>query len=56
VGFDDMYGARPLKRMINELILDEIALQIVEGKVREKDKLTVDFKNNRVVVQKTTIN
>jgi len=56
VGFDDLYGARPLKRMINELILDEIALQIVEEKVHEKDKLTVDFKNNRVSVEKTTIN
>ncbi len=56
VGFDDMYGARPLKRMINELILDEIALMIVEGKVHEKDKLTVDFKNNRVHIEKTTIN
>lgn len=56
VGFDDMYGARPLKRIINELILDEIALQIVEGKIREKDMLTVDFKNNRVQIEKTTIN
>jgi ATP-dependent Clp protease ATP-binding subunit ClpB len=56
VGFDDMYGARPLKRIINELILDEIALQIVEEKIHEKDLLAVDFKNNRVVVEKTTIN
>lgn len=48
VGFDDLYGARPLKRVINELIVDEIALQMVEGKIHEKDHILVDY-NNKVV-------
>lgn len=34
-GFDSVYGARPLKRAIQNLILDELALMIVEGKVPE---------------------
>ena len=33
-GFDPVYGARPLKRAIQNLVLDELALQIVEGKVK----------------------
>lgn len=56
VGFDDMYGARPLKRIINELIVDEVALQIVEGKIKEKDKINVDYKNNKIQVEKQSVN
>jgi ATP-dependent Clp protease ATP-binding subunit ClpB len=56
VGFDDMYGARPLKRIINELIVDEVALQIVEGKIKEKDKIKVDYKNNKIQIEKHSIN
>jgi len=56
VGFDDMYGARPLKRIINELIVDEIALQIVEGKIHEKDVIAVDYKNNKIQIEKKSMN
>jgi len=51
VGFDEIYGARPLKRVINELITDEIALQIVEGKIKPNDKIGVDFKNGKIVIE-----
>jgi len=51
VGFDEVYGARPLKRVINELITDEIALQIVEGKIKPNDKIGVDFKNGKIVIE-----
>jgi ATP-dependent Clp protease ATP-binding subunit ClpB len=47
-GFDTQYGARPLKRLINELIIDEVALEIIEGKIRAGDQVVVDFKNNRI--------
>ncbi|MBI5077261.1 ATP-dependent chaperone ClpB [Candidatus Falkowbacteria bacterium] len=46
-GFDPQFGARPLKRLIQTKILDQLALQIIEGKV--KDKLFVDFKDNAVI-------
>lgn len=51
VGFDEVYGARPLKRVINELITDEIALQIVEGKIKPNDKIGIDFKNGKIVIE-----
>lgn len=47
LGFDEAYGARPLKRVIDEYIMDEIALRIIEDKVRPGDKLTVDYKQNK---------
>lgn len=41
-GFDPVYGARPLKRAIQNVILDELALQIIEGKIKEGDKVMVE--------------
>jgi ATP-dependent Clp protease ATP-binding subunit ClpB len=42
-GFDVTYGARPLKRIIQTLILDELALEIIEGKVKEGDRILIDL-------------
>jgi ATP-dependent Clp protease ATP-binding subunit ClpB len=41
-GYDPVYGARPLKRLIQKKVQDELALFILKGEVREGDKLTVD--------------
>ena len=41
-GYDPSFGARPLKRAIQDLVLDELALRIVEGKVKDGDDVTVD--------------
>ncbi len=50
VGFDEVYGARPLKRMINELIVDEISLQLIESKIKPTDTIKVDFKQGKFTV------
>jgi len=42
-GYDITYGARPLKRIIQNIILDELALEIVEGKIKEGDNVTIDL-------------
>ncbi|MDP2708753.1 MAG: AAA family ATPase [bacterium] len=42
-GYDITYGARPLKRIIQNLILDELALEIIEGKIKEGDKVEIDL-------------
>ena len=42
-GYDPTFGARPLKRVIQNVILDEIALEIIEGKIKEGDKITIDL-------------
>ena len=48
-GFDADLGARPLKRIIQKLILDPLALKIIIGEIKEKDTVDVDFKNNEVL-------
>ncbi len=51
-GFDITYGARPLKRIIQSLILDELAMDIIEGKVKEGDNVTIDLGiKNEVLVK-----
>jgi len=48
-GFDPNLGARPLKRKIQQLILDPLSLKIVSGQIKEKEKIVVDFENNEIV-------
>lgn len=50
-GFDPLYGARPMKRVIQNEILDELALQIIEKKLESGSKVTVDFKNKKIAFQ-----
>lgn len=51
IGFDEAYGARPLKRVINEVIVDELALQIIENKIKPLDHIIVDFKKNKIDIE-----
>jgi ATP-dependent Clp protease ATP-binding subunit ClpB len=41
-GYDRAYGARPLKRAIQKLIQDQLALKILEGEVLHGDHVVVD--------------
>ncbi len=49
-GYDPAYGARPLKRVIQNEILDELALQIIEGKINENSKVKIDFKGGKITI------
>ena len=41
-GLDPVYGARPLKRLIQSEVVDCIARAIIDGTVREGDQVTID--------------
>jgi hypothetical protein len=43
VGFDPIFGARPLKRAIQKLIENPISTLIIEQKAKMGDKIIVDF-------------
>ena len=51
-GYDITYGARPLKRIIQTMILDELALEIIEGKINEGDKVKIDLGEKETVLMK----
>jgi ATP-dependent Clp protease ATP-binding subunit ClpB len=44
-GFDPLYGARPLKRAIQQEIENPVARLVLEGRFGPKDVIPVDFKN-----------
>jgi len=52
VGFDPVFGARPLRRVLEELIVDEIALRILEGKIKAGENIKVDFEKGKIVLSR----
>lgn len=52
-GYDPVFGARPLKRLIQNQIVDELALQIIEGKIKPADKLKIDYQDKKVTILRT---
>ncbi len=52
IGFDPVYGARPLKRVLQKMILNELAKKILDGTFVEGDVVEVDYQNGRVTFTK----
>ena len=50
VGFDPVYGARPLKRAIYEIVEDKLAELILEDSIGEGSSVEFDIKNDEIVV------
>lgn len=50
-GFDPVFGARPLKRIIQTEILDEIALKLIDGSIKEGQKLSVSVDTGHFVIK-----
>jgi ATP-dependent Clp protease ATP-binding subunit ClpB len=53
-GFDPVYGARPLKRAIQQEIENPLAKAILEGRFGAKDTILADVRNGRLVFEKAT--
>ena len=51
VGFDDVYGARPLRRAIQREIEDKFAEEMLDGKVKPNTSVKVDYKENKVYIE-----
>ena len=50
-GFDPQYGARPLRRSIQNLVEDAVAEQMLEGKLRSGGTAHVRLKDGKVVIE-----
>ncbi|OGY97790.1 MAG: ATP-dependent chaperone ClpB [Candidatus Liptonbacteria bacterium RIFCSPLOWO2_01_FULL_56_20] len=48
-GFDPEFGARPLRRLMQKLILDALADKIIRGELKDGGKIKVNFKANSLV-------
>ncbi|KXK07328.1 MAG: Chaperone protein ClpB 1 [Microgenomates bacterium OLB22] len=56
VGFDPVYGARFLKRQIEETLVDALAEKIIDRSMGKNDVISVSVENDHVKLQKKTIN
>jgi ATP-dependent Clp protease ATP-binding subunit ClpB len=52
VGFDPVYGARPLKRAIQSELENPLAKAILEGRFAPKDTIVADWKAGKMVFEK----
>ncbi|KAF3494143.1 hypothetical protein DY000_02057049 [Brassica cretica] len=54
LGFDPNYGARPVKRVIQQMVENEIAVEVLKGDFAEEDTilLDVDQTSNKLVIKK----
>jgi ATP-dependent Clp protease ATP-binding subunit ClpB len=48
-GFDPVYGARPLKRTIQRLVQDPLAMKILEGSIQEGNRIEMDVRDGEVI-------
>jgi len=51
-GYDPVYGARPLKRVIQREVQDPLALALLRGDFVEGNTVRVDFRDGRIVFEK----
>ncbi|HEY6260228.1 MAG TPA: ATP-dependent chaperone ClpB [Nitrospiraceae bacterium] len=49
-GYDPVYGARPLKRLIQQEVETPMARQLVKGELRDGDTATVELKDRHIVI------
>jgi ATP-dependent Clp protease ATP-binding subunit ClpB len=52
-GFDLQFGARPLKRLIQKKILDQLSIAMLEGKVQPESHTIIDVKEGQLVFSST---
>jgi ATP-dependent Clp protease ATP-binding subunit ClpB len=51
-GYDPSYGARPLKRVIQKNVQDELARELLAGRIADGDKIEVDLKGGKIHIVK----
>ncbi len=50
VGYDPVFGARPLKRAVEEKLVDEIATRIIEGTIKPGDIIEPKVENGKITL------
>jgi ATP-dependent Clp protease ATP-binding subunit ClpC len=53
-GYDEVYGARPLRRVIQDMIEDKLSEDLLRGNFQSGDTVVVDLEGDQIVVHPTT--
>ncbi|MDF1525458.1 MAG: ATP-dependent chaperone ClpB [bacterium] len=54
-GYDPVYGARPLRRVIQKKVQDVLAVQILSGKFKDGDAIVGDVKDGEIIFEKDSV-
>ncbi len=52
-GYDEVYGARPLKRLLKNQIENKLAFAILDGRIGENDTAEIVVKDNQLEIEKS---
>ncbi len=50
-GYDPVYGARPLRRLIEREIANQIANEIISGKIKDGDNILIDIEDGKIKIE-----
>jgi ATP-dependent Clp protease ATP-binding subunit ClpC len=48
-GYDEKYGARPLRRTLQKLVEDPLSIDILKGRFKQGSTIVVDLKEEKIV-------
>ncbi|MBR1648823.1 MAG: ATP-dependent chaperone ClpB [Alphaproteobacteria bacterium] len=51
-GFDEVFGARPLKRLLKNQVENQLALKILAGEISDNDTAEISVKDNKLEIRK----
>jgi len=51
LGYDPIYGARPLKRVVQKQLVDRLATGLLDGTIREGDRVAVEARDGAIVFE-----
>jgi ATP-dependent Clp protease ATP-binding subunit ClpB len=52
MGYDPVYGARPLRRVIQKQLTDRLALALLQGEIRAGDAVEVEARDGNLALEK----
>ncbi|MFM8432226.1 MAG: type VI secretion system ATPase TssH, partial [Bacteroidota bacterium] len=56
LGYDPQFGARPMKRVLQKKVMNELSKQILAGKVRKEDRIELDVDERNDFLFRNVIN
>jgi len=54
-GYDEVFGARPLRRVIQDMVEDKLSEALLQGKFQAEDTVVVDLEDGEIVVHPTPV-
>ena len=55
LGYDPQFGARPIKRVIQKMVLNELSKSLLSGEVTVEEDIVIDEFNNKIVFLKKNV-